>query len=76
MNGVTTQGENVADNGGIEQALQAYHQFVNEHGPEKKLPGLHYTPEQLFFLGFASVTFSLNQKTFSDNTYYHDFYEL
>jgi len=60
MNGVTTQGENVADNGGIEQALQAYHQFVREHGPEKKLPGLHYTPEQLFFLGFASVTFLLN----------------
>jgi neprilysin len=62
MNGVTTQGENLADNGGIEQAVQAYHQFVREHGPEKKLPGLKFTPEQLFFLGFASVNFFREQK--------------
>jgi len=56
MNGVTTQGENIADNGGVEQAFQAYHQFVRENGREKKLPGLKYTPDQLFFLGFASVS--------------------
>ncbi|XP_059477027.1 neprilysin-4-like [Neocloeon triangulifer] len=55
INGVTTQGENIADNGGMEQAFQAYQQFVKENGPEQKLPGLDYTPEQIFFLGFASV---------------------
>ncbi|CAB3362237.1 Hypothetical predicted protein [Cloeon dipterum] len=55
MNGVNTQGENIADNGGLEQSFEAYQLFVSENGPEQKLPGLDYTPEQIFFIGYASV---------------------
>ncbi|KAG8222219.1 hypothetical protein J437_LFUL001417 [Ladona fulva] len=55
-NGVITQGENIADNGGIRQAFLAYKRFVQQHGPEPRLVGLEkYTPEQLFYLGFATV---------------------
>ncbi|KAJ9588255.1 hypothetical protein L9F63_018419, partial [Diploptera punctata] len=56
MNGVTTQGENMADNGGLRQAFYAYRKFVEQNGPDKRLPGLEqFSPEQLFFLGFATV---------------------
>lgn len=57
MNGVTTQGENMADNGGMRQAFLAYKKYVEHNGPDKRLPGLHqFSPEQLFFLGFATVS--------------------
>ncbi|XP_033611166.1 neprilysin-4 isoform X1 [Cryptotermes secundus] len=56
MNGVTTQGENMADNGGMRQAFLAYKKYVEHNGPDLRLPGLHqFSPEQLFFLGFATV---------------------
>ncbi|KDR08433.1 Neprilysin-2 [Zootermopsis nevadensis] len=56
MNGVTTQGENMADNGGMRQAFLAYKKYVEHAGSDKRLPGLHqFSPEQLFFLGFATV---------------------
>ncbi|KAF4525577.1 hypothetical protein B566_EDAN010436 [Ephemera danica] len=56
VNGVTTQGENIADNGGLRQAFHAYQRLVQEHGPEPRLPGLQqFSPEQLFFLGFSTV---------------------
>ena len=55
MNGVTTQGENIADNGGVREAFRAYKLYVAAHGAEPKLPGLEaFTPEQLFFLGYAN----------------------
>lgn len=56
LNGLNTQGENIADNGGIKQAHRAYTKWVAEQGEEQPLPGLpDLRPDQLFFLNFAQV---------------------
>lgn len=56
VNGINTQGENIADNGGLREALRAYHKFRSRIPGEQLLPGLsQYSPEQLFFLGFAHM---------------------
>ncbi|XP_068699786.1 endothelin-converting enzyme homolog isoform X4 [Montipora foliosa] len=59
LKGVQTLGENIADNGGIKQAFQAYQNWKersrNGH-PEPPLPGLeNFSNEQIFFLGFAQI---------------------
>jgi len=49
--------ENIADNGGLREALWAYRKFINEHDEEPKLPGLEeFNSEQLFYLAFANVS--------------------
>ncbi|CAG4983508.1 unnamed protein product [Colias eurytheme] len=57
VHGFNTQGENIADNGGLRAALHAYHIHTRRTArPAPRLPGLpQYTPEQLFFLGFAQI---------------------
>lgn len=51
-----TQNENIADIGGLSHAYMAYQKYVSKHGAENRLPGLEdLSPEQLFFVGFASV---------------------
>jgi putative endopeptidase len=52
LNGKLTEGENVADNGGMRLALMAY--LANAAGTAK--PQLDsFTPEQRFFLGFGQI---------------------
>lgn len=62
MNGVITQGENVADNGGVREGYRAYKNFLKrsmDGKEEPKLPGLQkYTNDQLFFISFSQVFFS------------------
>lgn len=54
MNGFNTQGENIADNGGLREAFRAYK--LSQVGPDERLPGLQqYTPEQIFFLAYANM---------------------
>lgn len=56
VNGTRTLGENIADNGGVREALRAYQAFVKRHGPERTLPGFEdFSHEQLFFVSFANV---------------------
>ena len=56
INGIISQGENIADNGGIRQAFRAYKNYVAVNGAEPRLPGLErFTPEQLFFISYANI---------------------
>ncbi|KAG0730217.1 Neprilysin-2 [Chionoecetes opilio] len=55
LNGINTQGENIADNGGIKEAYHAYINYTKIEGVEQKLPSLPYTPRQLFWLSAANV---------------------
>ncbi|XP_011310973.1 endothelin-converting enzyme 1 isoform X2 [Fopius arisanus] len=56
INGINTQSENIADNGGIREAYRAYQRLKSRGLRKQALPGLsEYTQDQLFFLGFAQV---------------------
>ncbi|KAK3784346.1 hypothetical protein RRG08_053831 [Elysia crispata] len=56
LNGVNTQGENIADNGGLKQAFKAYRNWVDRRGKEEPLlPGLGFTHNQIFFINFAQM---------------------
>ncbi|XP_025834762.1 neprilysin-4-like isoform X2 [Agrilus planipennis] len=56
VHGYNTQGENIADNGGLRAAFEAYkNRQYKSNSLDMRLPGLDMTSEQLFFLGFAQI---------------------
>lgn len=55
LNGTQTLGENIADNCGVRESYLAYQRWVSDHYiTEPKLPGLEYTPNQLFWIAYAT----------------------
>lgn len=57
VNGKQTVGENIADNGGLKTAYEAYQRWLERNpGAETGLlPGINLTHNQLFFLSFSQV---------------------
>ncbi|CAG2178069.1 unnamed protein product [Oppiella nova] len=53
LNGINTQGENIADNGGVIQSYRAYQNYVRKNGVELPLPALNLSPDQLFWVSSA-----------------------
>jgi membrane metallo-endopeptidase-like protein 1 len=54
LNGVKNLGENIADNGGIKIAYRGYLRWLDRNKVEKALPGLPYTPRQMFWISAAT----------------------
>lgn len=53
LNGTLNFEENIADNIGLKMAYNTYKKYIKFAGEELKLPGLDYTPEQLFWISGA-----------------------
>ncbi|CAI8048836.1 Endothelin-converting enzyme 1, partial [Geodia barretti] len=58
VSGNLTLGENIADNGGLHTSYQAFQKLMNTT-EQPMLPALQYTPEQLYFIGYAQSWCSL-----------------
>ncbi|XP_054901742.1 neprilysin-like isoform X2 [Poeciliopsis prolifica] len=74
LNGDNTLRENIADNGGIRLAYQAYKKFVERNGEEPLLPGIDLSHDQLFFLNFGQIwceSYRLEQAVNSINVDVH-----
>lgn len=65
LDGVNTQGENIADNGGAKEAYFAYNKWVQRNAPEGLLPGLKYDQQQLFWIALAQSSCTASD----DDTY-------
>jgi predicted metalloendopeptidase len=55
INGELTQGENIADIGGLKLAYAALQKALNKNPPAREQKNDGLTPEQRFFLGWAQV---------------------
>jgi len=61
VNGLLTEGEDIADNGGIRESFRTWQQQQQiADSADPMLPGLeHYSREQLFFLALGPVSINL-----------------
>ena len=59
VNGEQTLGENIADNGGVHAAFQAYKDVMDQTGQDRQKTIDGHTLDQLFFVAFAQVTYHI-----------------
>ncbi|XP_038075381.1 neprilysin-4-like [Patiria miniata] len=64
LNGEQTQGENIADNGGLRESYKAYMDNIPK---QPRLPGIDFTEEQMFFLSFSQIWCSVFKPEGVDN---------
>ncbi|XP_014221470.1 neprilysin-2-like [Trichogramma pretiosum] len=68
VNGVVTQAENIADNGGFRAAYYAYNDYtISNKITEPGLANLDYTPKQLFWISAASTWCSKKRPEYLKN---------
>lgn len=53
LNSTITQEEDIADLSGLKISYEAYLNWIEQNEPESLLPGLTYTPKQLFWISAA-----------------------
>ena len=59
VNGEQTLGENIADNGGVHAAFQAYKDVMDQTGQDRQKTIDGHTLDQLFFVAFAQVAHNI-----------------
>lgn len=62
LNGINTQGENIADCGGLKEAYIAYEHWMKRHGEEPYLPGINLNGRQMFWVSAAHIWCSKYRK--------------
>lgn len=72
MNGINTQGENIADNGAFNMVYAAYQSYVLHEGVEPTLPDLKYSPNQLFWISAAQTWCGKSRPEFDEYYYLTD----
>lgn len=62
---MNTQGENIADNGGLKFSYKAYKKWIKKNGAEMRLPGLQqFSADQMFWISAAQSWCSVDRTEF------------
>ena len=65
VNGIFTNGENIADLGGVNIAYDALQMYLNDHGKIEKIS--NFTQKQRFFISWATVWRTLSTDAYMTN---------
>ncbi|XP_043279302.1 neprilysin-2-like [Venturia canescens] len=72
VNGYLTVNENIADYTGVKIAYYAYDKWANANSREKFLPGLDYSPKQMFWIAMANTWCAKYRPQFLKSRAYED----
>ncbi|KAK5649200.1 hypothetical protein RI129_000229 [Pyrocoelia pectoralis] len=76
LNSSNTQNEDIADIAGVKLAYEAYSDWLRKNGEEQRLPGVDYTPKQLFWIASAMRFCAKGTKESIENSISHSPYSL